>query len=177
MGVSKNEDALIPAAGPALRTLVLHGKESWEQRDKSLALALAPVTPDPHLPGIRRVVSDLSGPGKNHDADGDVSLCEFLPQKSHSLLALGDAALHAKRCIAGNKGVRFIDLPVGPSRALPVERVAIGPCSQLIISVTDKTPLEMPEDVVGEREVLRDTEAPLREAGQDPVPPLRPSHG
>ena len=73
MEVSEDEVAEVPAAGRAPRALVLHAKEGGKQGDEALALALALVAPDTHLPGVCGVVHDLRRPGVDDDAEGDMS--------------------------------------------------------------------------------------------------------
>ena len=68
MNVSEDEEADVPAARLTPRAMVLHGKERRKKRNEALTLTLAPVAPYKYLLGIRRVVSDLCGPGANDDA-------------------------------------------------------------------------------------------------------------
>ena len=69
MGVPEDEEVQVPAAGLDPRALVLRGKKWRKSGDESLALALAPLAPNAHLPGIHRVVNKLCGPGINDNED------------------------------------------------------------------------------------------------------------
>src|SRR5271157_533742 len=141
MVVSKDEELLVPAAGLAPRALGFHGKESWKHRDELLALAFAPIAPDMYLPGLRAVVNELCRIGIDHDADGDVSLLQLLPEKVHLRLLLGDAALHPQRRITGREWVCFINFAVGPRGGLHVKIIAKIVCGEVIVALPDKKPL------------------------------------
>src|SRR5271157_2439908 len=176
MGISEHEEPQVPAARLTARALLLHGKESRKQGDETLAFALAPVPPDTYLSRLCRVVYHLRRPGVDDNADGDISLFEFLPQKSHLGLLFGDAALHPQRRVAAWIWVRFIYLPKGPRRPLRVKGAAKPVSCEVVIAVTDKDPLEELEQVVGERQVSQDTEAPRRVPGHGQASLTRPGH-
>src|SRR5271166_24078 len=148
MGISEHEEPQIPTARLTARALLLHGKESRKQGDETLAFALAPVTPDTNLSGLCRVVYHLRRPGVDDNADGNVSLFEFLPEKRHLRFLFGDAALHPQRRISGWIWGCFIHLPERPRRPLCVKRVAKPISCEVVIAVTDKDPLEELEQVV-----------------------------
>src|SRR5208283_586783 len=155
MEISEDEKFQVPAARLNARALCFSGKEIGKHRDETLALSLAPLAPDAHLFGIHRIVQELCRIGVNHDADGNVSLGQFLPQETHLRLLLGDATLYPERRITRWKWVRFIDLTIGPRRSLPVEQID-WLCywrRDVINTETDKTPLEKLEKVAGQEEV------------------------
>src|SRR5271166_1829991 len=114
MAIAEDEKLRVPASRLALRALLLCRQESWKHTDKALALALAPLAKDLYLPGIGRVVGHLRQMRVNHDAEGDVSLLQFLPKESHLGHLFGNSALHSKRSIAGGEGDGFIDPAIGP---------------------------------------------------------------
>src|SRR5271157_3610976 len=105
MRVSEDKVAQVPAAGLALRTLLLHGEEQRKQRDEPLALSGAPVTPDAHLLRIYCVMRDLRRPRINDNAEWDVSLLQFPPKEVHFGLLPNKSSLDSQRRIADFVGV------------------------------------------------------------------------
>src|SRR5271165_3311550 len=162
MRISEDKVAQVPAAGLDLWALLPHGEERRKQRDEALALALAPVAPNAHLPGIGGVVCNLPRPGINHHADWDVSLLQFLPQEIHLCFLLGDSPLNSQRRIANFIGVFVGNLPVSPRRALQVKLVAAMPQFEVIPAKPDKVAFKKLEDVIGNQQVIADTEPQLR---------------